>query len=713
MALSYETYTGDGSNTNFVVPFPYISKGDVVAIVDGASAPFTWLSSSIIQMAVPPAAGKLVKIKRATPVANALVDFEDASTLTEADLDLSQQQMLYLAQEAADTLTNTVSSDDTTTEMNAHNKRIINVGNPINSQDAATRGWVESINNGAGAEAARLAAEAARDLALTYKNAAEAAIVLQSPRVHPDAVFNSLIPGVIFSCFGAGTAKTSIDLFARFCQLYNALSGWKGNTLYPTTTATYVSWLIGNDAGSGGRGDPVKTVKKALQISAGDIIIMDGDSREVLDLTASDRTVGGGTIARPMIIRAQNPGKVRFISPQKTMTEFSWTSAAGAGLAGGFNTTTNPTNLLLAVVRKVASTGPKAVNGFEYEPMPNFTSIAGLNAVQSGWYQDPGTLTIYFKYASGLDIEANKSSFELIYSASATLTDADGTMRGTTLYWEGVTFFGCKMPYLVPDPAKPTIRTVSFMKNCNFLFGQYSNFHSENADTFFQDCTSAYACNSDGFNYYDRASGSFKFLEVNCRAFNNGAFIQKTPYRALGAWSAATAYVQNDVVTVGSVEYICNVANTNQTPPNVTYWSPAPTGGVIYGGLGASNRNCQGSSAHGVGSGAHINGMYWDNYGQNIAHVLANPTDVQKIILIGVLSPSPWGFGAEGVIEANYPSIYLEGNAWLDNVQAGGTFSSYGVDSGPNSNIRVYQPHFTGLTAGVRYLGANSTYAPV
>jgi len=39
------------------------------------------------------------------------------------------------------------------------------------------------------------------------------------------------------------------------------------------------------------------------------------------------------------------------------------------------------------------------------------------------------------------------------------------------------------------------------------------------------------------------------------------------------AWSASAAYVAGDVVRVASVNYYCVLANTNNTPPNTTYWS--------------------------------------------------------------------------------------------------------------------------------------------
>lgn len=54
-----------------------------------------------------------------------------------------------------------------------------------------------------------------------------------------------------------------------------------------------------------------------------------------------------------------------------------------------------------------------------------------------------------------------------------------------------------------------------------------------------------------------------------------------------GAWSSVTAYQVNDVVQSGGSSYICILANTNNVPPNATYWQlvaskgdTGPTGGT-------------------------------------------------------------------------------------------------------------------------------------
>jgi len=102
MALSFEKYNGDGTTRNFGVPFRYISRDHVVVSVDAVSFPVTWLNDALVQLAVAPAPGTVVEVRRITPSEQRLVDFSDGSTLTEENLDLSADQLLFIAQEAVD-----------------------------------------------------------------------------------------------------------------------------------------------------------------------------------------------------------------------------------------------------------------------------------------------------------------------------------------------------------------------------------------------------------------------------------------------------------------------------------------------------------------------------------------------------------------------------------------------------------------------------------
>ncbi|MET4739707.1 hypothetical protein ABIF73_003846 [Bradyrhizobium japonicum] len=64
-------------------------------------------------------------------------------------------------------------------------------------------------------------------------------------------------------------------------------------------------------------------------------------------------------------------------------------------------------------------------------------------------------------------------------------------------------------------------------------------------------------------------------------------------FQLKGAWSGATAYAANDVVTLSGSSYVCVLDHTNHTPPNATYWqllaSKGDTGAT--GSTGAAGTN--------------------------------------------------------------------------------------------------------------------------
>lgn len=102
MANSFVQYTGDGSTTNFTVSFGYISTDHVTVKVNAVTTSFTWLDATTVVVSPAPANGATVEIRRATPTTTPVVDFQDAGTVTAAQLDLNTLQMLYISQEAAD-----------------------------------------------------------------------------------------------------------------------------------------------------------------------------------------------------------------------------------------------------------------------------------------------------------------------------------------------------------------------------------------------------------------------------------------------------------------------------------------------------------------------------------------------------------------------------------------------------------------------------------
>jgi hypothetical protein len=102
-------YTGDGSTTNFSVPFPYLDKAHVTAwtIPAGSAtatqaAIATWVSPNIVQLSAAPASGASVEIRRTTPSATPMVSWTTPTVVRAADLNTNTKQLLYIEQEGAD-----------------------------------------------------------------------------------------------------------------------------------------------------------------------------------------------------------------------------------------------------------------------------------------------------------------------------------------------------------------------------------------------------------------------------------------------------------------------------------------------------------------------------------------------------------------------------------------------------------------------------------
>lgn len=58
---------------------------------------------------------------------------------------------------------------------------------------------------------------------------------------------------------------------------------------------------------------------------------------------------------------------------------------------------------------------------------------------------------------------------------------------------------------------------------------------------------------------------------------NDGSVLEGTGFTAqwsdASGWSSVTAYVPGDITNSGGSTYVCVLANTNQIPPNATYWT--------------------------------------------------------------------------------------------------------------------------------------------
>jgi len=161
MAITYIVYETTGSTADFAFSFPYISTSHVKVLVDGtdlSTDDYTVVESPSTKITCSPAiaSGKFVKVYRETPgraagAEDLLVDFQDGSVLSEADLDAVCQQLLYLSQEAEENATSSLSIDYDD-NYTAGERRIKELSGTVSGdRDAATKEYVDGKTLYAGA----------------------------------------------------------------------------------------------------------------------------------------------------------------------------------------------------------------------------------------------------------------------------------------------------------------------------------------------------------------------------------------------------------------------------------------------------------------------------------------------------------------------------------------------------------------------------------
>ena len=180
MASTIIIYEGDGTTVDFTVPFDYLKKTFVKVILDNTdlkggdygdtSVDYYFLDDTTVRLKTAPASGSELTIRRYTSATDRVVTFKDASILKATDLDTSQLQAFHIAEEARDII-NDALVKDRDGNWDAKGNRIVNVGDPIDENDAMTYGFY--LKDKENVKDLVEEAEGYRDQALQYRNEAE------------------------------------------------------------------------------------------------------------------------------------------------------------------------------------------------------------------------------------------------------------------------------------------------------------------------------------------------------------------------------------------------------------------------------------------------------------------------------------------------------------------------------------------------------------
>lgn len=173
MASTIAIYTGDGTTTDFIVPFDYLAKKFVrvsvgLTVLEGGdygdtSKDYYFIDKTTVRLKTAPQAGAEVTVRRYTSATDRIVSFKDASILKATDLDTSSIQTIHIAEEGREVIKDALISDKYG-NWDAKGHRIVNVGTPEADSDAMTYGVYKA--DALGAYQSKLDAERARDRAV-------------------------------------------------------------------------------------------------------------------------------------------------------------------------------------------------------------------------------------------------------------------------------------------------------------------------------------------------------------------------------------------------------------------------------------------------------------------------------------------------------------------------------------------------------------------
>ena len=164
MATTQNTYTGNGSTTNYSFTFPYLEESDVKVSLDGvtqATTEYSFANATTIAFNTAPASSVVIRIFRVTDTDTAKATFFAGSAVRAQDLNDNATQLLYATQETVNRRVDSTGGS-MTGDLDMNQNKIIDLADPTADQDASTKAYVDSTIGTAGGYASAAATSASQ-----------------------------------------------------------------------------------------------------------------------------------------------------------------------------------------------------------------------------------------------------------------------------------------------------------------------------------------------------------------------------------------------------------------------------------------------------------------------------------------------------------------------------------------------------------------------
>ena len=143
MAFSWQEQIESAGTQDIQCDIEYLDKSYIHVYLDGVETTgYTWTSSTNIRLNTALAASTTVLLIRKTEREYLYIEFASGSPFIEVNVDSQNTQFLHLAQELVEG--RAIPGFYGNISMNGY--RIINLANPINAQDAATKAYVDTAD---------------------------------------------------------------------------------------------------------------------------------------------------------------------------------------------------------------------------------------------------------------------------------------------------------------------------------------------------------------------------------------------------------------------------------------------------------------------------------------------------------------------------------------------------------------------------------------